>query len=301
MKYDVIIIGSGVAGMSAALYLKRANINTCIIEKNMPGGQINYTSTIENYPGFDRITGPELALNMYKQIRNNDIPLQYEQVTKIEKLKSKEIKITTDKKEYISDYLIIATGKKNKKLNIENEDKLISHGISYCAICDGALYKNENVCVIGGGESALEEALYLSNICSSVTIISRNEKLRATKNTIEQVNKKKNIKIIYKKTIKTLVEKDNKLEEIILNDDEILKVKACVVYIGSIPNNEFLNNIVEIKEDGYINTDELMQTSNENIYAIGDIRKKNIYQIISAINDGLIATNSIIKKIQNIK
>lgn len=301
MKYDVIIIGSGVAGMSAALYLKRANINTCIIEKNMPGGQINYTSTIENYPGFDRITGPELALNMYKQIRNNDIPLQYEQVTKIEKLKSKEIKITTDKKEYISDYLIIATGKKNKKLNIENEDKLISHGISYCAICDGALYKNENVCVIGGGESALEEALYLSNICSSVTIISRNEKLRATKNTIEQVNKKKNIKIIYKKTIKTLVEKDNKLEEIILNDDEILKVKACFVYIGSIPNNEFLNNIVEIKEDGYINTDELMQTSNENIYAIGDIRKKNIYQIISAINDGLIATNSIIKKIQNIK
>ena len=301
MKYDVIIIGSGVAGMSAALYLKRANINTCIIEKNMPGGQINYTSTIENYPGFDRITGPELALNMYKQIRNNDIPLQYEQVTKIEKLKSKEIKITTDKKEYISDYLIIATGKKNKKLNIENEDKLISHGISYCAICDGALYKNENVCVIGGGESALEEALYLSNICSSVTIISRNEKLRATKNTIEQVNKKKNIKIIYKKAIKTLVEKDNKLEEIILNDDEILKVKACFVYIGSIPNNEFLNNIVEIKEDGYINTDELMQTSNKNIYAIGDIRKKNIYQIISAINDGLIATNSIIKKIQNIK
>lgn len=296
MKYKVIIVGAGVAGMSAALYLKRANVECCIIESNMPGGQINYTSTIENYPGFEKISGPDLALNIYNQLRKEKIKIYYNEVKNII-VNDDEVKITINEENIKSKYLILATGKKTRKLNITGEEKFISKGISYCAICDGALYKNKNVVVVGGGESALEEALYLSKICKTVTIISRNKRLKASERSIEKVEKTENISIIYNRTIKEFIGREDLLEKVVLDDNKVIETSGCFVYIGSDPMSDLLKNEVLISETGYIKTNELMQTTKNNIYAIGDVREKSLYQIISAINDSLIATTDIISKL----
>lgn len=296
MKYKVIIVGAGVAGMSAALYLKRANVECCIIESNMPGGQINYTSTIENYPGFEKISGPDLALNIYNQLRKEKIKIYYNEVKNII-VNDDEVKITINEENIKSKYLILATGKKTRKLNVTGEEKFISKGISYCAICDGALYKNKNVVVVGGGESALEEALYLSKICKTVTIISRNKRLKASEKSIEKVEKTENISIIYNRTIKEFIGREDLLEQVVLDDNKVIETSGCFVYIGSDPMSDLLKNEVLISETGYIKTNELMQTTKNNIYAIGDVREKSLYQIISAINDSLIATTDIISKL----
>lgn len=296
MKYKVIIVGAGVAGMSAALYLKRANVECCIIESNMPGGQINYTSTIENYPGFEKISGPDLALNIYNQLRKEKIKIYYNEVKNVI-VSDDEVKITINEENIKSKYLILATGKKTRKLNVTGEEKFISKGISYCAICDGALYKNKNVVVVGGGESALEEALYLSKICKTVTIISRNKRLKASEKSIEKVEKTENISIIYNRTIKEFIGREDLLEQVVLDDNKVIETSGCFVYIGSDPMSDLLKNEVLISETGYIKTNELMQTTKNNIYAIGDVREKSLYQIISAINDSLIATTDIISKL----
>lgn len=296
MEYKVTIIGAGVAGMSAALYLKRANISCCIIENKMPGGQINYTSTIENYPGFETITGPDLALNIYNQIRKEKVKIYFDEVEEITE-DSDEIVIKTKKETIKSEYLIIATGKKSRKLNVKGEENLISKGISYCAICDGALYKDKDVAVVGGGESALEEALYLSKICKTVTIISRNKILRATKKTIEKVENTENINILYNKTIKEFISKNDTIEKILLDNNETIEVAGCFIYIGADPMSKIVKDIVKTTELGYIKTNEAMQTTKSNIYAVGDIREKPLYQIISAINDSLIATSDIIYRL----
>lgn len=296
MKYNVIIIGAGVAGMSAALYLKRANISCCILEKEMPGGQINYTSTIENYPGFDNISGPDLAVNIYKKIKKEKINIEFQEVIEIEN-KNDEVIVKTKAKEYKCNYLIIATGKRNRHLNVEHEEELISKGISYCAICDGALYKNKDVVVVGGGESALEESLYLANLCSHITIIHRNENLKATDELIKKVKSKKNISILYNRTIKELISKNNILDKVVLDNNEQIKAEGCFIFIGSNPISEIFKDKLDMDPNGYIKTNDKMQTSVNNIYAIGDIRQKELYQIISAINDSLIATNEIIHKL----
>ena len=296
MKYKVIIVGAGVAGMSAALYLKRANVECCIIESNMPGGQINYTSTIENYPGFEKISGPDLALNIYNQLRKEKIKIYYNEVKNVI-VSDDEVKITINEENIKSKYLILATGKKTRKLNVTGEEKFISKGISYCAICDGALYKNKNVVVVGGGESALEESLYLSKICKTVTIISINKRLKASEKSIEKVEKTENISIIYNRTIKEFIGREDLLEQVVLDDNKVIETSGCFVYIGSDPMSDLLKNEVLISETGYIKTNELMQTTKNNIYAIGDVREKSLYQIISAINDSLIATTDIISKL----
>lgn len=296
MEYKVIIIGAGVAGMSAALYLKRANISCCILEKNMPGGQINLTSTIENYPGFDNISGPDLAINIYKKIRKENIDIKFEEVINLEK-KHEEIIIKTKTTTYKCNYLIIATGKKQRQLNIPNEEKLISKGISYCAICDGALYKDKDIIVVGGGDSALEESLYLSNLCNHITIIHRNNEFKATNELIEKVKNRTNISILYNRAIKEFISKNNQLDKVILDNNDEIKVQGCFIFIGSEPNSNIFKNKIETNQHGYIKTNELMQTSIKNIYAIGDIREKDIYQIINAINDGLIAVNDIIHRL----
>ena len=196
LDYDVIVVGSGPAGITSAIYLKRANINVCIMEKSAPGGQLNKSSTIENYPGFEKITGPELAYNFYEQILKLDIPFINEEVIKIEDKTSYKI-VETNKKTYTCKGIILALGRKPRSFDNKNVSLLEGKGVSYCSLCDGPLFKNQDVSIIGGGNSALEESLYLADICKSVTIINRRDVLRGDKMLVDKVLKKDNINILY--------------------------------------------------------------------------------------------------------
>lgn len=299
MNYNTVIIGSGVAGMTAALYLARANVSICILERDVPGGQITRTSTIDNYPGFVSIEGPELAINMYQQVTNLKIPYYYTEGIEIINHKDKKIVKTKDN-EIICQNIIIATGRSPRKLGIPNEEKLASRGISYCAICDGGLYKNKNVAVIGGGKAALEEALYLSKICNKVTLIHRRDEFRAEDELVESVKSRPNIEVLTNKIVVEFIEKDNRLSSIRVKENEMLeeiKVEGCFEYIGQIPNTQNFKNLDILDSNGYIKVDKNYETEISNIYAIGDCIPKDLYQIITACNDGAIVANAISKKI----
>ena len=208
--YDVIVIGMGPAGITSALYLKRANLNCLIIEKNTPGGLLNKTSTVENYPGIIQITGPDLAYKFYEQLNAQQIPQKFEEVKEI--IDNNDYKkVVTNKGEYTAKKIIIAIGREPKKLKNTNEERLEGKGISFCSLCDGTLYKNEEVSIIGGGNSALEEALYLSDICKKVTIINKSNSLKGDSILIDKVNDKENIEVINNSEVKEFHGKNDKL------------------------------------------------------------------------------------------
>lgn len=291
--FDCIIIGAGVAGTTSSIYLKRWNFNILLLEKNMPGGIISNTSIIENYPGVKKIDGSTFAMNLYEQIKELDINYKYGNASEITQKNSLFI-VNTDLGNYQTKSIIIATGRTPRKLNLENEDKLIGNGISYCATCDGLLYKDKEVCVVGGGNSALEESLYLSKICKKITIINRSSKLRADEILIEKVKNTANIEVMYNSNIIKLKEKQNKLTNIIIKKENETKEILChglFIYIGFEP---IIPNVPNLKlNDNYIVVDEKMQTNIDNICACGDIIKKDLYQIITAAGEGATAANTI--------
>lgn len=291
--FDCIIIGAGVAGTTASIYLKRWNFNILLLEKNMPGGIISNTSIIENYPGVKKIDGSTFAMNLYEQIKELDINYKYGNASEITQ-KNNLFIVNTDLGNYQTKSIIIATGRTPRKLNLENEDKLIGNGISYCATCDGLLYKEKEVCVVGGGNSALEESLYLSKICKKITIINRSSKLRADEILIEKVKNTANIEVMYNSNIIKLKEKQNKLTNIIIKKENETKELLChglFIYIGFEP---IIPNVPNLKlNDNYIVVDEKMQTNIDNICACGDIIKKDLYQIITAAGEGATAANTI--------
>lgn len=291
--FDCIIIGAGVAGTTSSIYLKRWNFNILLLEKNMPGGIISNTSIIENYPGIKKIDGSTFAMNLYEQIKELDINYKYGNASEITQ-KNNLFIVNTDLGNYQTKSIIIATGRTPRKLNLENEDKLIGNGISYCATCDGLLYKDKEVCVVGGGNSALEESLYLSKICKKITIINRSSKLRADEILIEKVKNTANIEVMYNSNIIKLKEKQNKLTNIIIkkeNENKELLCHGLFIYIGFEP---IIPNVPNLKlNDNYIVVDEKMQTNIDNICACGDIIKKDLYQIITAAGEGATAANTI--------
>lgn len=300
LDFKVVIIGSGVAGMTAALYLKRASVDCCILEKEMPGGQINRTSTIENYPGIIHITGPELAEEMFNQVKNLGVTYQYGDVTNIEDHGDYKTIITKTGK-LNCQYVIIATGRSPRKLNLPNEDRLMNRGISWCAVCDGPLYKGKKVVVIGGGNSAVEEAIYLSNICSEVTVIHRSDTFTAQKHLIERLQAKENVTILFHHISQEFVEEDQKLHAVIVKDNhtsEVRKIECdgCFIYIGQTPNTQFLEKMGVLNEQGYVVTDEKQETNIKNIFACGDVTMKELYQIVTATNDGAIAATTIVNR-----
>ena len=295
--YDCIIIGGGIAGITAGIYLKNANKKVLLIEKSAMGGILNKISKIKNYPGFKSITGPDLAYSLYEQAKENEIDYLLDTVIGIENKGNINIVKLKDK-ELSCKYLILATGKEARKLNLENEDRLIGKGISYCALCDGPFYRNKDVAVIGAGDSALLEALYLSNICSHVTIINKYDKFKCKESMLNEVVKKENITILYNSATKSLNEENNFLKSITYikdNEEKNLEVSAAFIYIGSTPN--IFNNINLELENNYIKVSNNMETSISNIYAIGDVIKKDIYQLINAASEGMIAATNIIKKL----
>lgn len=283
----VIILGSGISGMTASIYLKRGGITPIIIENNAPGGTLNIIPSIENYPGFNEISGPDLAVNIYNQTKQLGIEYIYRNIEKID-LKNKII--DNDIK---FDYLIIATGRRARLLGLENEDKYLGRGISTCALCDGTFYKDKEVIVVGGSSSAISEALYLSNICKRVTIIHRGDFYRAQKILIDKLGSTKNIKQIFNANVIKYNIKNNKIIGVTLDNNKKIKADGIFLGIGSIPNSDIFE--VE-KEDNYIIVDNEMKTNIDYVYAIGDVIKKKTYQLITASSDGIIAADSIIKR-----
>lgn len=295
-KYNTVIIGSGVAGMTAAIYLKRANISVCILEKDTPGGQITRTSEIYNYPGFISIDGPELATNMYNQVINLNVPYLYTEALEIIANETEKIVKTSDK-ELMCENIIIATGRSPRKLEVENEEILVGRGISYCAICDGSLYKDKDVAVIGGGRSALEESLYLSKMCNNITLIHRRDIFRAEESLLNDVKNQPNIKILTNKKVEKFKAINNRIASILVKgkqeEIEELKIDGCFIYIGQVPNTKNFENLNILDEEGYVVVNEFYETKIKKIYAIGDCVKKDLYQIITACSDGALVANRI--------
>ena len=292
-EFDCVIIGSGIAGMTSAIYLKRAGINTLIIESSAPGGQMLRSFSIENYPGYKNIDGPSLAYNIFEQVNELNTPYLYEEVIEVD-FDNNIVKTTNNEIKY--KYLIIATGRRPRKLNLTNEELLEGKGISYCALCDGNFYKDKEVIVVGGGNSAVEEALYLSNICKKVTVVYRGNKLKAEQNMIDKLNNKENIEVLYNSELKEYIIKDNKLDKVLLNNDKTLDVDGIFMAIGYIPNSEIFN--LERVND-YILVDNNLKTSINDVYACGDIIRKELYQLTTAVGEASIVANNIIKDINN--
>ena len=294
LDFDAIIVGAGVSGMSAAIYLKRAGISFLLLEQNYPGGQLNRANKIENYPGIIEIDGPTLSMNMVEQLNNLQIDVTYEKVLDI--IDKKDYKIVkTNNKEYTAKAVLLATGRIPRELSLENEKSLVGRGISWCASCDGLLYKNKIVAVVGGGNTAIDDALYLSNICNKVYIIHRSNNFRAEKTSLEKAKDKSNIEFLENRIITKLNLREDKLDSIVLDNDLVLKVDGLFEAIGSIPNIDYLKSLdIDIDND-YIIVDDKMQTSIEGIYASGDSIKKDLYQVVTASSEGAIADNAIIK------
>lgn len=297
--YHTVIIGSGVAGMTAAIYLKRARKDICILENGVPGGQITLASSVENYPGFSSITGSDLALNIYNQVLNLGVTYKYTKANQV-KVEDDFITVITDKEEIKCKNLIIATGRAPRKLEVTLEDRLVGSGISFCATCDSSLYKGKKVAVVGGGTAALEEAIYLSKICNSVTLIHRRDTFSATDALVNDVKNTKNITILTNRTVKEFKVNDNKLSGIVLedkqNNQEEITVDGCFEYIGQVPNTKIFENLDILDDKGYVNVDKNYQTKISGIYAAGDCVKKDLYQVVTACSEGAIAANNIIKQ-----
>ncbi len=298
--YDCIVIGAGIAGMTAAIYLKRANIDVLLLESSVPGGQINRSARVENYPGFKEIDGPTLAMNIYEQVQNLEIEYRYGEVIDILENKNQKI-VKTDKEEFLCKGVIIATGRVPKELGLENETTLVGHGISWCAICDGPFFKDKDVCVVGGGNSAFEEGLYLADICNHVTILNRSEKLRADSILVEEAKRKENITILYNSVVNTINEKDGYLSSILVEQENEIREIECdglFIYIGSKPSTHFVKNLGLKLQNDYIIVDQNMRTNIKGIYACGDVILKEVYQISTAVGEGATAAMSFKKDME---
>lgn len=290
VEYNTIILGAGISGISCAIYLKRAGISTLIIENNVPGGQLNKATVIENYPGYVSIEGSELAGNLLNQLETSGVEILYDEITYIDY--DKKIVVVNDK-EYGYSNLVFATGRREKTLGYKNEDSLIGRGISLCATCDGALYRDREVAVIGGGSSAVSEAIYLSNIVSKVYLIYRGNELRAEEVLKDKIKRIDNIEVMYEVNVSSYMIEDDKLVGIILDNDKRVMVDGVFLAIGYVPNSElFIGN----KTDNYIEVDEYGETSISNVYACGDVINKGIYQLVTASSEGVLVASSIIRR-----
>lgn len=286
-KFKVVIIGSGIAGMTAAIYLKRGGIEPLIIENNVPGGTLNYIPNIENYPGYESIAGPDLAMNIYNQTNNLNIKYMFRNIKEVDLDKK------TIDNEIEFEYLIIATGRKPRMLNIENEQDLLGKGISTCALCDGSFYKDKDVIVVGGSASALTESLYLSAICNKVSVILRKDKFKGEESLINKVKNTKNIEIIYNCNITKYNTKNKNLKSVTLDNGKIINADGVFLALGGIPNSELFD---VTKENSYIIVDSKYETTKKNIFAVGDVIKKEYYQLINASSEGMIVASTIIDR-----
>ena len=298
--YDIIIVGAGPAGLTAAIYGRRASKKVLVLKAKSYGGQIINTLDIENYPAESHISGFDFATQLYNQAKDLGAEIIFEKVVEIKNEKEKEV-ITT-KNKYLGKTIILATGSENRKLNLEKENDLVGKGISYCATCDGAFYKNKNVAVVGGGNTALEDALYLTDLANKVYLIHRRDEFRGEESTLNLLKMKDNIEFIYNSNV-TKLNASEKLESIeVTNKDGSTKkidVDGLFVAVGRIPENENFAKLINLDNSGYIIAGEDCNTNVPGIFVAGDNRTKEVRQLVTATSDGAIAATSAIKYINN--
>lgn len=291
--YDTIIIGSGPAGMTAALYAARSNLKVAILEQGMPGGQMNNTLEIENYPGFDLVTGPELSMKMFEPLEKMGVENLYGIVTEVEDKGTHKLVKTSDEV-YEAKTVIVATGAKHRHLGVTGEDTYTSRGVSYCAVCDGAFFRGQDLLVVGGGDSAVEEALFLTRFANKVTIIHRRDELRAQKVLQDRAFANDKIDFIWDSVVTEITGNDVKVSGVTVQNVKTGELSqhafgGIFIYVGLDPVSSMVANLGITDEAGWIVTDDKMQTKRPGIFAIGDVRQKHLRQITTAVGDGAIA------------
>jgi thioredoxin reductase (NADPH) len=307
--YDVIIIGGGPAGLTAGIYTSRARISTLLIEKLGIGGQASITDRIENYPGFiEGISGPELVHNMEEQAQSFGVKTIFDEVTRVEVSDEGNIKkvfVHDDPEPYQCLSIIVAAGHEQRKLGVPGETEFTGRGVSYCATCDGAFFRDGAVAVVGGGDVAVEEALFLTRFVSKAYIVHRRDRLRATKILQERAAGNDKIAFVFDSVLDEVSGQTTvngvKVRNVKTGQTEVLAVDGVFVFIGWNPNLSFLGSVVDMSEDGYIIVDKEMMTSREGIFACGDCCKKKLRQIVAACGDGATAAFSAQHYVEMIK
>ena len=302
MIYDLVIIGAGPAGLSAAVYAARGGLNTLVLESMGCGGQMNYTYEIANYPGADdNPTGEELGLRMRKQAESFGAAISNERVKAVENLADKIKTVTTRKNEYKTKTVIFATGANARKLGVEGEERFSGTGVSYCATCDGAFFKGQSTVVVGGGNTAFEDALYLARFCKQVWIVNRSERFRASDLLVKKAKAEEKINIITNAVV-SKINGDTTVKEVELTDTvygskKTLECSGVFVAIGREPSSAVVPAEIERSADGFILADENMKTNFEGVYVAGDLRNTPLRQVVTAVADGAVAAVSAINYI----
>lgn len=295
--YDVIIIGMGIGGITAGIYGKRAGLNVLMFEKSAPGGMLQKIDKIQNYPGFSEISGPDLALNLFNQVKKVGVPFKFEEVIDVE-ITEEYKKVITKNGTYEAKNVIVATGRTPKYLGLDNEKDYLGRGLSTCASCDGIFYKGEDVAVVGSGNSALQESLYLANIVNKVYLLHRGVNFKGDDALVERVRNTQNIEIVDGVNIKKINEVEGKIESVTLDNEKTINVKGVFIYIGYKPDTEMFKKLDITNINGDIIVSENFETEIDGLYAIGDCAKKGVYQLVTAASDGCIAVSDI-EKIRN--
>ena len=301
MMYDTMIIGAGPAGMTAALYAARSNLKVALLERGIYGGQMNNTAEIENYPGYARISGPELAEKMFEPLENLGVEHLFGQVEKIEDHGDYK-KIITEDEAFETKTVILASGANHRHLGVPGEEEYNSRGVSYCAVCDGAFFRDEDLLVVGGGDSAVEEAIFLTRFAKSVTIVHRRDQLRAQKLLQERAFANEKISFIWDSVVKEIKGDDRRVTSVVFENVKTGQISesdfgGVFVYVGLDPVSDFVKDLGICDEAGWIVTDQHMKTAVDGIYAIGDVRQKDLRQITTAVGDGAVAGQEVYKYI----
>lgn len=301
MMYDTMIIGAGPAGMTAALYAARSNLKVALLERGIYGGQMNNTAEIENYPGYARISGPELAEKMFEPLENLGVEHLFGQVEKIEDHGDFK-KIITEDEVFETKTVILAPGANHRHLGVPGEEEYNSRGVSYCAVCDGAFFRDEDLLVVGGGDSAVEEAIFLTRFAKSVTIVHRRDQLRAQKLLQERAFANEKISFIWDSVVKEIKGDDRRVTSVVFENVKTGQISesdfgGVFVYVGLDPVSDFVKDLGICNEAGWIVTDQHMKTAIDGIYAIGDVRQKDLRQITTAVGDGAVAGQEVYKYI----
>ena len=297
--YDTIIIGAGPAGMTAALYAARSNLKVALLERGIPGGQMNNTSDIENYPGYANISGPELAEKMFEPLENLGVEHLFGLVEKIEDRGNFKEIITEDER-FEAKTVIIASGANHRHLGVPGEEDYNSRGVSYCAVCDGAFFRDEDLLVVGGGDSAVEEAIFLTRFAKSVTIVHRRDELRAQKVLQDRAFANEKIRFVWDSVVESIHGDERKVTGVTFKNVKTGELSQAefggiFIYVGLDPVSEFAADLGITDEAGWILTDHQMKTSVAGIYAVGDVRQKDLRQITTAVGDGAIASQEAYK------
>lgn len=303
-KYDVIVIGAGPGGMTAALYASRSNLSVLMLDRGIYGGQMNNTAEIENYPGFKSILGPELSEQMYASSIQFGAQFAYGTVSDVEDHGDYKT-VKTDDGDYDAKAIVIATGAEHKHLNVPGEDQYSGMGVSYCAVCDGAFFKNREVAVIGGGDSAVEEGLYLAQLASKVTIVHRRDQLRAQKILQRRAFANDKIDFVWNAQVEEIVGDGQKIENVkyrdkVTGEEKLLPASGVFIYVGIEPMTDAFKNLGVLNDAGWIETNEETHTKVPGVFAVGDVREKHLRQIANAVGEGGLAGQAVFEYLQEL-